>query len=31
MRAGKGTVGKLMTDERLYAELQQFVGDRRTD
>ena len=22
MRAGKGTVGKLMTDEQLYAELQ---------
>ena len=27
--SGKGTVGKLMTDDRLYAELQQFVGDRR--
>src|SRR5262245_4099545 len=24
MRAGKGTIGKLMTDEQLYAELQQF-------
>jgi phospholipid/cholesterol/gamma-HCH transport system substrate-binding protein len=26
VRAGKGTVGKLMTDERLYVELQQFVA-----
>jgi len=26
MRAGRGTVGKLMTDDRLYVELQQFVG-----
>jgi phospholipid/cholesterol/gamma-HCH transport system substrate-binding protein len=26
VRAGKGTAGKLMTDERLYAELQQFVA-----
>jgi len=25
MRAGKGTAGKLMTDDKLYAELQQFV------
>lgn len=25
VRAGKGTVGKLMTDDRLYVELQQFV------
>jgi phospholipid/cholesterol/gamma-HCH transport system substrate-binding protein len=26
IRLGKGTVGKLMTDERLYNDLQQFVG-----
>ena len=26
MRAGKGTAGKLMTDDRLYLELQQFVA-----
>ncbi len=26
LRAGKGTAGKLMTDERLYVELQQFVA-----
>ena len=26
VRAGKGTAGKLMTDERLYAELHQFVA-----
>jgi phospholipid/cholesterol/gamma-HCH transport system substrate-binding protein len=26
VRAGRGTVGKLMTDDRLYAELQQFVA-----
>jgi phospholipid/cholesterol/gamma-HCH transport system substrate-binding protein len=26
VRAGKGTAGKFMTDERLYAELQQFVA-----
>ena len=26
VRQGRGTVGKLMTDERLYAELQQFVA-----
>ena len=26
MRQGKGTVGKLMTDERLYNDLQQFVA-----
>jgi phospholipid/cholesterol/gamma-HCH transport system substrate-binding protein len=26
MRAGKGTVGKLVTDEQLYVELQQFVA-----
>jgi phospholipid/cholesterol/gamma-HCH transport system substrate-binding protein len=26
VRAGKGTAGKLMTDERLYADLQQFVA-----
>jgi phospholipid/cholesterol/gamma-HCH transport system substrate-binding protein len=26
MRAGKGTVGKLMTDDQLYTQLQQFVG-----
>ena len=30
IRAGKGTVGKLMTDEQLYTELQQFVDDGRT-
>ena len=26
IRSGRGTVGKLMTDDRLYAELQQFVA-----
>jgi phospholipid/cholesterol/gamma-HCH transport system substrate-binding protein len=26
VRQGRGTVGKLMTDDRLYAELQQFVA-----
>ena len=26
IRLGKGTVGKLMTDERLYSDLQQFVA-----
>jgi phospholipid/cholesterol/gamma-HCH transport system substrate-binding protein len=26
MRQGRGTVGKLMTDDRLYVELQQFVA-----
>jgi phospholipid/cholesterol/gamma-HCH transport system substrate-binding protein len=26
VRAGRGTVGKLMTDDRLYTDLQQFVG-----
>ncbi len=26
VRAGRGTVGKLMTDDRLYAELQRFVA-----
>lgn len=26
LRAGKGTAGKLMTDDRLYLELQQFVA-----
>jgi phospholipid/cholesterol/gamma-HCH transport system substrate-binding protein len=29
IRAGKGTVGKLMTDERLYAELQQLTSAAR--
>ena len=29
IRAGKGTVGKLMTDEQLYAELQQFTAAAR--
>ena len=29
IRAGKGTVGKLMTDEQLYAELQQFTSAAR--
>ncbi len=29
VRAGKGTVGKLMTDEQLYAELQQFTSAAR--
>ena len=29
IRAGKGTVGKLMTDEQLYAELQQFTTAAR--
>jgi phospholipid/cholesterol/gamma-HCH transport system substrate-binding protein len=26
MRAGKGTAGKLMTDDRLYTDLQQFIA-----
>ena len=26
LRSGKGTAGKLLTDERLYAELNQFVA-----
>jgi phospholipid/cholesterol/gamma-HCH transport system substrate-binding protein len=30
IRAGKGTVGKLMTDEQLYAELQQFTSAARS-
>jgi phospholipid/cholesterol/gamma-HCH transport system substrate-binding protein len=29
MRAGKGTVGKLMTDEQLYTELRQFTAAAR--
>ena len=29
LRAGKGTVGKLMTDEQLYADLQQFTAAAR--
>jgi phospholipid/cholesterol/gamma-HCH transport system substrate-binding protein len=29
IRAGKGTVGKLMTDEQLYTELQQFASAAR--
>jgi energy-coupling factor transporter ATP-binding protein EcfA2 len=29
VRAGKGTVGKLMTDEQLYRELQQFTSAAR--
>jgi phospholipid/cholesterol/gamma-HCH transport system substrate-binding protein len=29
VRAGKGTVGKLMTDEQLYAELRQFTSAAR--
>jgi phospholipid/cholesterol/gamma-HCH transport system substrate-binding protein len=29
IRAGKGTVGKLMTDEQLYAELRQFTSAAR--
>lgn len=29
VRAGKGTVGKLMTDEELYAELRQFTSAAR--
>ena len=29
IRAGKGTVGKLMTDEQLYTELQQFTSAAR--
>jgi phospholipid/cholesterol/gamma-HCH transport system substrate-binding protein len=29
MRAGRGTVGKLMTDEQLYAELRQFTAAAR--
>jgi len=30
VRAGKGTVGKLMTDEQLYAELNRFAVSART-
>ncbi len=29
MRAGKGTVGKLMTDEQLYRDLQEFTASAR--
>ena len=29
MRAGRGTIGKLMTDEQLYAELRQFTSAAR--
>ena len=29
IRAGKGTVGKLMTDEQLYRELQEFTASAR--
>ena len=29
IRAGKGTVGKLMTDEQLYVELRQFTAAAR--
>jgi phospholipid/cholesterol/gamma-HCH transport system substrate-binding protein len=29
IRAGKGTVGKLMTDEQLYADLNQFIAAAR--
>ena len=29
IRAGKGTVGKLMTDEQLYADLNQFISAAR--
>ncbi len=29
IRAGKGTIGKLMTDEQLYADLQQFTAAAR--
>jgi phospholipid/cholesterol/gamma-HCH transport system substrate-binding protein len=29
IRAGKGTVGKLMTDEQLYRDLNQFIGAAR--
>ncbi len=29
IRAGKGTVGKLMTDEQLYVELRQFISASR--
>lgn len=29
MRAGRGTIGKLMTDERLYADLQQLTSAAR--
>ena len=29
IRAGKGTVGKLMTDEQLYADLEQFIAAAR--
>lgn len=29
IRAGKGTVGKLMTDEQLYRELQEFIASAR--
>ena len=32
IRAGKGTVGKLMTDEQLYVDLHQFIcGRARSD
>jgi phospholipid/cholesterol/gamma-HCH transport system substrate-binding protein len=30
VRSGKGTVGKLMTDEQLYADLQQFTAAARS-
>ncbi len=29
IRAGKGTVGKLMTDEQLYVELREFIASAR--
>ena len=29
IRAGKGTVGKLMTDEQLYVDLHQFISAAR--
>ncbi len=31
LSAGQGTVGKLLTDDRLYLQLQQFVGSRQPD
>ena len=31
IRAGKGTVGKLMTDEQLYVELRQFTTSASRD
>ena len=31
IRAGKGTVGKLMTDEQLYVELRQFIASAARD